>query len=459
MSKRVFRLQLLAAIQLSETITHRLVLTNSLWIIAEKGLRFLLGILVIGLVARHLGTELFGQLNFALAVLAVSVVVASIGMNRIVTRDVVGATASVLERSEIVSTAFFLRLFVAIFILTILFLYGYLLSDQSITLILLVFASIIFNPFDTIDLHQQGLAKVKSVAIIRSGVFLFSSLSKIFLVYVKVDAIWFFVFVFIEHALVALFLYSFIALKSGREFLSFKRFKRRRAGSILSESWPEVIAGLGGILFMRLDQIMLQFTVGAESVGVYSAAVRISEAWYFFPIAIISATFPKIIQLREGVAERYEDAMLILFSGLVAIALSAILFFAIFSDQIIALVFGPAFSESALILQLHCFTAIFILLGSASGSWLVAERKLILNLYRNLFGLFVNIILNLVLIRLYGAVGAALATLVSVFCAYYLFDLFSPKLKFMFRVKTMALITIGIFGFMRAKKYLALPNK
>ncbi|WP_300494115.1 flippase [Marinobacter sp.] len=441
---------------MSNTIANKLIVTNSLWIISEKGIRLILGILVIGLVARHLGTALFGQLNFSLAVLAVAVVVASVGLNRIVTREVVEAAGNESIRSEIVSTAFFLRLAATIFILALLFTYSYFFLSQNQTLFFLVVASLLFNPFDAIDLHQQGLAQVKGIAVIRSGIFIVASLTKISLVYTEVSAIWFFAFVFIEHALVAVCFYVFIVTRNGRGFLSVKRCKWGKGVSILRESWPEVIAGLGGILFMRLDQIMLQFMQGAESVGIYSAAVRISEAWYFFPIAIISASFPKIIQLRDGVAERYEDAMVILFSGLVGIAAFAILFFLLFSDQIVGLVFGPEFSESALILQVHCLTAVFILMGSASGSWLAAERKLIWNLHRNLFGLVVNIVLNVILIERYGALGAAIATLVSAFSAYYLFDLLSPKLRFMFRIKSQAIFTLGIYGVIRAKKHSSL---
>jgi len=99
---------------------------------------------------------------------------------------------------------------------------------------------------------------------------------------------------------------------------------------------------------------------------------------------------------------------------------------------------------------------VFILMGSASGSWLAAERKLIWNLHRNLFGLVVNVVLNVILIKQYGAMGAALATLVSAFSAYYLFDLLSPKLRFMFRIKTQAIFTLGVYGAVRAKKYSAL---
>ncbi|MGP4846111.1 flippase [Marinobacter sp. 1Y8] len=437
---------------MSESIANRLVFTNLLWMVAEKGIRLVLSILVIGLVARHLGAEFFGQLNFAIAVLAIAIVIASVGMNRIVPREVVGSINNELQRSEIVSTAFFIRLAAALLVLMVLFVSVCLFTNQNLTLFFLVIVSILFSPFDVIDLHQQGLARVKGISIIRSLVFIAASLAKISLVLLDANVVWFFALVLFEHGALAVSFYRFIHKKNGKDFLSLQRCKWIRVTSTLRESWPEVIAGLGGILFMRLDQVMLQFMQGAESVGIYSAAVRISEAWYFLPVAIIATTFPKIIQLREESEERYMDAMLMLFSALAGISIAAVVFFQLFSEQVVGIVFGKEFSESALILKVHCLTTVFIVMGLASGSWLAAERRLILNLYRNLFGLTVNIAFNFVLIGRYGALGAALATLISAICAYYIFDLFSPTLRFIFKIKSQAILTLGICGVMRARR-------
>lgn len=434
------------------TIENKLIATNTLWIITDKSLRLILGILVVGLVARHMGAEIYGQLNFSLAALAIAMVAASMGMNRIVPRETIEAISNRRVRAEIISTAFFIRLVTAIIITTLLFILSCLLHDQEKALFLLVVASLVFSPFEVIDLHQQGIAKVKEISIIRSLVFVLASLIKVSLVFTEAELIWFFAIVLFEHCLLAACLFALIAAQQGAYFISPKHCKRARIQSLLSESRPEVFAGLGGILFTKLDQVMLQFMQGAESVGIYSAAVRISEAWYFIPTAIISATFPKIIQLRTTSPQRYTDAIMMLLSVLVGISMLGIAFFAIFSSQIIEVVFGKDFSESALILQLHCFSAVFIFLGSASGSWLAAEKKLSLNLQRNMFGLAINIVLNLILIQRFGAIGAAAATLISCASAYYLFDLFSPQLRFMFRCKTKALLTLGFSGILSTRK-------
>jgi len=52
---------------------------------------------------------------------------------------------------------------------------------------------------------------------------------------------------------------------------------------------------------MKVDQVMIQSMLGSEAVGQYSAAVRISEAWYFIPMVITSSLFPAIINAKKRV--------------------------------------------------------------------------------------------------------------------------------------------------------------
>src|SRR5690606_32428513 len=291
------------------------------------------------------------QLNFAIAVLSIFTVVASAGMNRIVIRETVSAIGDEAKKSEVVSTVFFIRLVFSAAIFLILFFYISLLYEGNQAALLVVLLSILLNPFDVVDLHQQGVAQVKKISLIRSIVFVVISLLKILFVVYQASYFYFFLFVLVEHFLVATLIYLYAYLQYGVSFISTSRFSKVRALSFLTESWPEILAGASAILFMRLDQVMLKFVVGEESVGVYSAAVRISEAWYFLPAAIVAASFPKIVQLKDGWPDKYLDAVLVLFSILVFMTISAATFFIATSDFIIFLIYGDGFKESSLVLK------------------------------------------------------------------------------------------------------------
>jgi PST family polysaccharide transporter len=70
------------------------------------------------------------------------------------------------------------------------------------------------------------------------------------------------------------------------------------AKSLLQDSWPLILSGIVIMIYMRIDQVMLGQMVGDESVGVYSVAVKISELWYFVPIAIVNSVFPSIVKAK-----------------------------------------------------------------------------------------------------------------------------------------------------------------
>lgn len=155
-----------------------------------------------------------------------------------------------------------------------------------------------------------------------------------------------------------------------------KFFSIDKAKVLIRESWPEIIAGFGAVLFMKMDRVMLQVIHGSESVGIYSAATRISEAWYFVPVAVVSATFPKIIHLKKKSEIEYYKSIAALSSALVYMALSVAIFFSIFGGDIISIIYGEEYTKSSMIIVWHTWGAIFLCMEITSGSWLAEEKKI-----------------------------------------------------------------------------------
>jgi O-antigen/teichoic acid export membrane protein len=133
-----------------------------------------------------------------------------------------------------------------------------------------------------------------------------------------------------------------------------------------------------------------------------------------------------------------------LMAVLCAISYIAALSATLFADPVIRLLYGALYLQSASILTVHIWSGLFVSLGLASGSWIMAEKRVRLNLYRNLSGLIANIILNLLLIPEFGALGAAYATLFSLIVAYMLFDLFVPSMREIGQGKWKAIFLIPV---------------
>ena len=176
-------------------------------------------------------------------------------------------------------------------------------------------------------------------------------------------------------------------------------------------------------LYMQIDIVMLK-PLGAKAVGIYSAAARISEAWYFIPVAIVTSVMPAIIQARKTDQNRYIKRLQNLYDLLVAISLPVALIISISANFIINLLYGDQYQGAGLMLSIHIWSGIFVFLGSASSQYLLAEGYTLISFKRTALGAVVNILLNIWLIPIYGGVGSAVATLIAYFTAAFSILLF-----------------------------------
>ncbi|MBY7894056.1 flippase [Vibrio fluvialis] len=409
---------------------------NVLWTLSEKSTKLMFGIGVSALAARYFGPESFGVVNLSISILTIAIVFSSLGMNRIITRESVSASAE--DIVPMLFDAFLIRLIFSIFISIPIFYYVLSSTPEQYKPVMLIVASaVIFSSTDVYEMYYQGKRDFRIVSIIRLFSFVACSLAKIVFIYQEFSIVWFAFAIFCEYLIVSILL--FFRLKLRHDNIKFVKVNIRRtvqsSKKILTESWPEILAGLGAILFMKLDVVMLATMAGADEVGVYTAASRITEAWYFIPMAIVSTTFPKIVSDSHDCKLKYINSLETLTWLLILISLIVIFSLYAFGEGIILFLFGVEYSESYSILVIHAWSGIFMCFGIASGSWLATERKLKYNLYRNMFGLSVNFILNVSLIPQLGGSGAAIATVVSMFCAYYLFDYFVGDMRAILKVK------------------------
>lgn len=406
----------------------------------EQVFRLLVGLFVGVGIARHLGPGDFGQLNYALSFASLFGILATLGLNRILVRELVIHSSSRKDTVRLMSTALALRLAAATITFVICIASAWLLKEQSLALVALIAGGFFFSASDCIELYFQSKTQARRTASARLISFFIVTLIRIVLLLTNAPI----------EAFAAVTLLEFVGAATALQ-IAYKRsniaFARNLidldlALSLLKESWPEILAGFSCLLFMRLDQIMLEHMVGSNEVGKFAVAVRLSEIWYFIPSAIIASTFPNIVAQRSVNTTTYMNRIQILMTSLAGLSYLAIAFTIILATPVVRILYGDAYLESASILVIHIWCGIFVTLGLSSGSWLMAEKKVKLNLYRNTIGAIANIVLNLFLIPRFGAKGAAYATLASFIIAYFLFDLFAPSMKEICKMKWRAIFIL-----------------
>lgn len=420
----------------------RKIIDNTAWLFAEKALQMVLGLLVGVWIARYLTPGKFGLLNYAISFVGLFSPITTLGLNRIVVRDLAKDPSC---KDEILGTAFVLKLTGSLAILLITVGTVYLLNPQDKQLqwlVAIVATGTIFTAFDTITFWFQSQVESKYVVWANNSAYLLINAVKIALIIARAPLIAFSCALTAEKALAALALVITYQLKGN--LLRFWRFSLERAKDLLFQSWPLIISSFVIMIYMRIDQVMLGQMNQPEELGIYSAAVKVSELWYFIPGAIVDSVFPSIVKAKEISEELYEKRIQILSDLMCLISYSIAIPITIFSRPIMTLLYGENYAGGAASLVVLVWAGLFVSLGMARNPWLITEGLMKFSAATTGVGAVVNIILNFWLIPVYGGLGAGIATLFSQMVAAYGANAFYPKTRKMFFRQTKSLFMIDL---------------
>lgn len=411
--------------------------------LTENGFRILmLGVTGV-LIARKYGPGQFGLLSYATAIAGIAVSIASLGMRQILTREL----ATVQDWRQVLASAVSRQL-----------LGGLILALASSALIVLTrpnvpeakVIALALSPLPLLavgDSYRALLeAKGRSSRIFRASLAATALSSTTKLVALILGApIWVYAIAMTVEALVLVVgLTGVGVLKSWYSSLR-KHYSSETARSLVQQSWPLLLSSVAVIIYMRLDAIMLGTMVGDHETGIYTAAARISEALYFVPVAAAAAFRPRLARLYVEEQLAYYDRLTGKFmracwlGAICAVAVTALL-----AGWGVDLLYGPQFAEATPVLILHVLAAPFVFLGVASSQWLIDRGLTGSVLVRAAIGLALNAGLNLILIPSRGALGAALATLISYAISAYVSNAFGNNTRDLFRLQTRAIAFLRV---------------
>jgi O-antigen/teichoic acid export membrane protein len=146
------------------------------------------------------------------------------------------------------------------------------------------------------------------------------------------------------------------------------------AKNILSKSWYLIISGIMVTLYMRIDQVMLgSMMTNRVELGVYSAAVRVAEMWYFVLMAIITFFQPVIMNHKLKDENSYLKSVQILYKIMAWIGIGFGVLILVFSKPIVSILYGTNYMKATSILTISIWAGTFAMLGSARSIWLICE--------------------------------------------------------------------------------------
>lgn len=396
---------------------------NTSWLLFERISRMVIILLVGIYIARYLGPSNYGLLSYAQSFVVLFSAIAILGLDNIVIRDLV---RNEKERDELLGVTFILKVAGSILLLGILAVVVRFTTNDNFTnlLIFIIALATIFQSFNTIDFYFRSKVLSRYTVYAQTASLISSAIIKILLIYFKMGLIYFAAVMVVESVILAVGLIA-MYIKQKLNIFNWK-IKFDLAKRLLKDSWPLILSGVAISIYMRIDQVMIKQMINLGAVGNYAVAVRLSEVWYFIPMAITSSVFPAIVNAKKVSEKLYYGRLQKLYDLMTWLAVGIALPITFLANDIIRLLFGIQYQDAAGVLRIYIWAGIFVFLGVVSSQYLIAENYTKISFLRTFVGMIVNVILNIILIPKYGINGAAIATLVSFFLATF-FIVFIPK--------------------------------
>ena len=417
---------------------------NTSWLMAERIFSMAVSMLVGIYVARYLGPKRFGSLSYAMSFVALFMPLAQLGLDGIVVRELVKRPG---ERDLVLGTAFWVKFTGAVLVVSVIALVTLLASGgvgYESALVFWLSLGVIFDAFGVFDLYNQAIVKMKYSSIASIVACIASSCFRLYLIFASAGIVWFAVADVSYRAVRVLSLGIMHRMFVG--CIYWMRFSMRLAMNMLGDSWPLVFSSLAVVIYMKIDQVMLRYMMDANDVGVYAAAVKISEVWYFVPVLVSQSLFPAIVSARKIGEDECRRRVNNLFVAMAVFSYAVFWVVFLFSNEIVNFLFGKQYLEAAGILRIHIFALLFVAFGVVGGKWLLVENYTRVASVMTISGAVVNVIANILLIPRFGAIGAAWATVASYAVAGYLFDAVFGCTRWMVIAKTKSLLFVGLDG-------------
>lgn len=387
-------------------------LHNTLWIMGDKFTNLAVGFLVTVVVARYLGPQDFGLFSYAISVAALFAVAGHMGLSGLVVREIVQKPD---ERGVTLGTTLGLKFIGMILGYVLLLIYALVyegISSIEFTVLAIAGATLLFRPFDIIDFWFQAFVQARYVTFANLTGLVISSGVKLAFVFFGLGVAYFVAANLLQAVVIAATFLVVYKFKSNLK-VSEWRFSWSKAKELFAQGWVIYLGSIFAVIYLKIDQVMLRWFEGSEAVGIYAVAAQLSEAWYFVPVAIVASVFPKLIKLKEENPEQFNKRLQQLFDLLFVLAVGVAVVMTLLSEWAITLFFGSHYTDSASVLVIHTWAAIFIFMRAAFSRWILIENALVFSLLTQGAGALVNVGLNYLFIPSFGVHGAAYATLIS----------------------------------------------
>ena len=398
---------------------------NASWLICGKLAQMVLSFFVSILTARYLGPSNYGTISYVNAYVAFFTSLCTLGINSVIIKDFV---ENPQEQGEAIGMTLLMRFMSSILSAIMIFcVVGIVDHDEPTTIVVAALCSValLFQIFDTFNYWFQSRYESKITSIATFVAYAATALYRLVLLALHKDVKWFTFATSVDYIVLgAVLFYSYKRNNGPKLSISLKKGK-----SLLGRSYHYILSGMMVAIYGQTDKFMLKQMLDEASVGYYSIASSINLMWVFVLQAIIDSMYPTIMRLYEKNREQFNRKNRQLYAIVIYVSMAAGVCFVLFAPLVIKILYGDAYMPAVGPLRIITWYTIFSYLGVARNAWIVCENRQKYLKYMYLSAAFINIGLNCLMIPIWGASGAALASLVTEICTSMILPYFIKELR------------------------------
>lgn len=416
--------------------TKSKVVKNVLWAMLGKFVN-MFGMLLVGiLVARYLGPEQYGLMNYVISFVTLFSVFAGFGLTNIEVREL---SAHPEKRDAILGTCFILRLLLATCVFCAICVIVVLSDKDRLTSTLIIaYSSVLFSGcFEGIRNYFSSIIKNEYVVKSEIARTIIGAMIKITLLLMKCPVECFVVATAFDTYLVASgYIVSY--KKEVGSILSWT-FDRTILPYFIKQAFPLLLSGAAVVIYERIDQVMIGDLLNKSEVGYFATADKFLGIILFLPGVMIQTVTPLLVQSYQRSKEEYQNKSLQVVSIVVWISIILSAFVSISAYFLIYYTYGLEYIAAVPVLQIMAWKTVGMGLSSSGGQLIIIEKIQKWAVIRNLIGCIACVVLNYLFIPKFGIIGSATVTIITVFISGCFANLLIPPYRHIFKIEMYAI--------------------
>ncbi|MFC2172447.1 flippase [Acidobacteriota bacterium] len=369
----------------------------------------LLSLLILSLLGRYLGPEGYGQYYYIYAFIMLITIGSDMGLRTIVIREIAKCKDNA---GNIIGSALLLKLFLSLFTAVVFLVFAGIAVDADLhrAFFFALLAGITMTNTDVFIWVCRGYEKMEYETLF---VF-FTRTIQLFLVLwginQKYDVEYFFVALLMSNLLRIALLCPFVLKKFSKPVFTanFQLWK-----TLLMQSAPLGFSAFLAITSRRVNIFILESLRPKDEVGCFAGSFAVTSALVFIPSVFMISAFPILSRMVKDSSESFESSLRMSFKYLFILSLPIVAVLFAFADRIISLIFGPAFSGSALVLQILCLSIPFRFFNVFCKYVLSSMNLQKIEFGGSAIGLSISCVVGYLVILRFGFLGAAVTLLFS----------------------------------------------